>query len=237
MHIAIVGAGRAGLSFAIALRDVGYDVTVVHHDEPLHFPTADVVLLCVPDDAISDTAVRVTPHDQVVAHVSGSVSLDALAPHARVGSLHPLMVLPSGEVGAARLRGVTMCVSGDAVLADIAHALEARIITVDEHQRTLYHATASVAANHLVVLMGQVSRLAEAAGLALEDFLPLAQQALADVQSVGPAAALTGPASRGDLGTIDAHLNALAPEERATYVALANAALEMGERRAAAVRA
>jgi predicted short-subunit dehydrogenase-like oxidoreductase (DUF2520 family) len=85
--------------------------------------------------------------------------------------------------------------------------------------------------------MGQVSRLAEAAGLSLEDFLPLAQQALADVQAVGPAAALTGPASRGDLGTIDAHLNALAPEERATYVALANAALEMGERRAAAVRA
>jgi prephenate dehydrogenase len=33
MKITIVGAGRAGSSFASALRHVGHVVDVVHHDE------------------------------------------------------------------------------------------------------------------------------------------------------------------------------------------------------------
>ena len=45
--------------------------------------------------------------------------------------------------------------------------------------------------------------------------------------------ALTGPASRGDMATIDAHLAAIPESERATYVALANAAFELAELRRA----
>jgi predicted short-subunit dehydrogenase-like oxidoreductase (DUF2520 family) len=85
--------------------------------------------------------------------------------------------------------------------------------------------------------MGQVSILAESAGLSLEDFLPLAQQALADVADVGPHAALTGPASRGDMATIDAHLAAIPESQRSAYVALANAAFEMAEERRAQTHA
>ena len=63
--------------------------------------------------------------------------------------------------------------------------------------------------------------------------LPLAQQALDDVDSMGVDAALTGPASRADMATIDAHLEALPESERSTYVALANAAFELAEKRRA----
>jgi predicted short-subunit dehydrogenase-like oxidoreductase (DUF2520 family) len=94
-----------------------------------------------------------------------------------------------------------------------------------------------VASNHLVALMGQVRTLAESIGLTLEDFLPLANQSLRDVATLGPDAALTGPASRGDMATIDAHLAALPEDERATYVALANAAFELAELRRSQTRA
>jgi predicted short-subunit dehydrogenase-like oxidoreductase (DUF2520 family) len=67
--------------------------------------------------------------------------------------------------------------------------------------------------------------------LSLDDFLPLAHQALRDVSEVGPHAALTGPASRGDMATIDAHLAAIPEAQRSTYVALANAAFELAEQR------
>jgi predicted short-subunit dehydrogenase-like oxidoreductase (DUF2520 family) len=77
--------------------------------------------------------------------------------------------------------------------------------------------------------MGHVRRLALAAGLELEDFLALSRQALEDVALVGPEQALTGPASRGDVATIDAHLGAIPEAERSTYVALANAAFELAE--------
>ena len=231
MKVTIVGSGRAGQSFAIALAAAGHDVSLLHHDE-LERVSGDLVLLTVPDDALADVAGAIAPDaSRVLAHVAGSRTLQVLAGHPRVASLHPLAVLSSPERGAARLRGATYCVSGDQVANDLVASLEGRVISLEDSRRTLYHATATVAANHLVALMGQVENLARAAGLELEDVLALAGQALADVASDGPARALTGPASRGDVEPIDAHLAAMPEPERATYVALAAAAFELAERR------
>jgi len=113
----------------------------------------------------------------------------------------------------------------------LVESLRGRVIRLRDDQRTAYHATAAVAANHLVALMGHVDQLARSAGLSLEDFLPLARHALDDVAELGPERALTGAASRGDMTTIDAHLAAIPEVERATYVAMANAAFELAERR------
>ena len=238
MKISIVGAGRAGTSFSTALAASGHDVQLIHHDE-LHLISApDVILLTVPDDFIDVIALQIPQNEnQIVAHVAGSRTLSVLGEHPRVASIHPLMALPSGDLGAARLYGATYCVAGDDGIREIATALNGRIITLSDEQRTLYHATAVVAANHLVALMGHVKELAEAAGLSLEDFSPLAEQSLRDVKEVGPQDALTGPASRGDMATIDAHLAALPEAERSTYVALANAAFELAEKRRSQLKA
>ncbi len=232
MQIAIVGAGRAGTSFALALRRAGHDVELVHHDELDSLGSADLVLLTVPDDAIAQVAARLPVREgQAVAHVAGSRTLAVLAPHPRVGSLHPLVPLPADERGADRLVGATYSVAGDPIVEVVVGSLRGRMLRLSDDQRTAYHATASVAANHVVALMGHVRELARSAGLTLEDFLPLAQLALLDVVELGPDAALTGPASRGDMATIDAHLAAIPESERSTYVALANAAFELAERR------
>ena len=230
MNISIVGAGRAGSSFATALELVGHDVTVVHHQDASTITDAALVMLCVPDAAIASVAASMAPrHDRVIAHVSGSRNLDVVAPHPRVASLHPLMALPSGSDG-DRLIGATYCVAGDKLVRDVARSLGGRIITLRDDQRTIYHAAAVVASNHLVALMGQVRTLAESIGLTLEDYLALARQSLEDIATFGPDDALTGPASRGDMATIDAHLAAMPESERSTYVALANAAFELSER-------
>jgi len=236
MNISIVGAGRAGTSFASALERVGHHVELVHHDAS-SIGDSSHVILCVPDDAISSVAASIAIREErVIAHVAGSRNLDVLAPHPRVGSLHPLMALPSGS-GADRLIGATYCVAGDDVVREVALSLAGRVITLGDEQRTTYHAAAVVASNHLVTLMGQVRTLAESIGLSLEDFLPLAERTLSDVARLGPDDALTGPASRGDMATIDAHLAAIPESERSTYVALANAAFELSEQRRAQSRA
>lgn len=231
MKIVIVGAGRAGNSFATALRKVGHDVELRHH-ERLDFPhEIDLVLLCVPDDKLIETAARMElGPNTVLAHCAGSRRLDVLGSHRRVASLHPLVALPEPTVGARRLIGAAYCVAGDERASEVVNSLGGRAFSLSNEQRAAYHATACVAANHLVALMGHVARLAEGAGLELADFLPLAHSALDDVDHYGPSGALTGPASRGDLVTIDAHLQAIPEEERATYVTLANAALLLAER-------
>jgi predicted short-subunit dehydrogenase-like oxidoreductase (DUF2520 family) len=236
MRITIVGTGRAGTSFARALASVGHQVQLLSHQDLVLVDSPDVIVLCVPDDEIANVARQIAPGDDfVLCHVAGSRTLDVLAGHRRVGSLHPLMTLPSGELGARRLIGATYCVSGDEVAERIARSLHGRVITLRDDQRTLYHATATAASNHLVALMGHVQRLAQSAGLRLEDFLDLSRQALEDVALVGPEEALTGPASRGDVATIDAHLDAIPEAERSTYVALAHAAFELAERRSSRI--
>jgi predicted short-subunit dehydrogenase-like oxidoreductase (DUF2520 family) len=232
LNITIIGSGRAGSSFAAALRDAHHHVDVRHHGELIVDGPVDLVLLCVPDDALVPVATELTvPPFTVVAHCAGSRTLDVLAPHERVGSLHPLVALSNATVGAERLRGATYCVAGDELVSELVHSLDGRTIVLADEQRAAYHAAACVAANHVVALLGHAERLAAAAGLELADFLPLTQNAIDDVVREGPARALTGPASRGDLVTIDAHLAAMDDEERATYVALANAALVLAERR------
>jgi predicted short-subunit dehydrogenase-like oxidoreductase (DUF2520 family) len=231
MKIAIVGVGRAGSSFAAALRRVGHDVRTFHHDEVGDVSPVDLVLLCVPDDALESVSNDVPIGDHVVAHVAGSRNVDELAKHAKTGFLHPLAALSSTEIGGERLLGARFSVGGDDLVADVVHSLGGSVLRLPDEQRALYHATAAVAANHLVALMGHVEVLAEAAGLGLDDFLPLVEQALSDVRELGPSRALTGPASRADMATIDAHLEAIPESERSTYVAMANAAFELAEQR------
>ncbi len=236
MDITVVGAGRAGTSFSRALSDAGHHVRLVHHDDVARIGATDLVLLAVPDDDIASVAAALAVSaTTVVAHVAGSRGLDELAGHPRRGYLHPLAALPTPEVGAARLRGALFSVGGDPVLDEVVASLGGRTIRVSDDQRAAYHATATVAANHLVALLGHVEALAASAGLGLEDYWPLVEQAVADVAAMGVARSLTGPASRQDVATIDKHLAAIPASQRSTYVALAQAAFELAEQRRAAV--
>lgn len=193
----------------------------------------DVVIIATPDAAVAEVAAAIAPvDDTVVLHLSGALGLDVLAPHARRASLHPLMPLPSPQVGRVRLRsGITFAVAGDPMATALGRALGGLCIEIDDDHRAAYHAAACMAANHLVALMGQVERVAASAGLGVDAFLPLAAAALQDVADRGPAAALTGPAARGDLATLARHRRALAADEIAGYdagVALARRLAESG---------
>ncbi len=101
------------------------------------------------------------------------------------------------------------------------------MVEVDDVDRATYHAAACIAANHVVALLGQVERVAAAAGLDLEAFLPLTRAAVDDVAALGPRRALTGPAMRGDWDTLSRHLDALPARERAGYQAGAALATQL----------
>jgi predicted short-subunit dehydrogenase-like oxidoreductase (DUF2520 family) len=220
--IRIIGAGRAGLSFDGALRAAGHEVLGLwHHTDDLSGAAegADVVLLAVPDRAIATVAAAIEPRaSTVMLHCSGASTLAELAPHPKRGSLHPLVTLPEPVLGALRLRGGPFfAVAGDPMARELAVGLGGRPVVVPDARRAGYHAAAAIAANHLVALLGQVERVAAAVGLPLEAFLPLAQGALDDVGFLGPAGALTGPASRGDVATLDRHRAVLDASERLGY--------------------
>jgi len=220
--VRIIGPGRTGRSLARALDAVGVKVLGVlgRADDPSSAAVGvDVLLLTVPDRSVGAVASAVTPvPSTVVAHCAGALGLDVLAPHERVASLHPLVTLPDPVIGAARLRtGAYFIVAGDQVATDLVLKLGGRPLVVPEQRRAAYHSAACIASNHLVALLGQVQRVAATVGLPLEAFLPLARGALDDVGLLGPATALTGPAARGDLTTIERHRQALDGAELEGY--------------------
>ena len=189
----------------------------------------DLLVIATPDEAVADVAAAVDPvPGTVVAHLAGSLGLDALAPHPRRAALHPLVPLPDSEAGGARLAsGIWFAVAGDSLAEKVVADLGGRAVTVADEQRAAYHAAAAVASNHLVALLGQVERVAAPTGVSLEAFLDMARAALGDVERSGPAAALTGPVARGDTATVRRHLAALDPTERPAYRALAAAAARL----------
>jgi len=216
----VIGAGRAGRSLAGALADAGCPVLDVlgRGDDPSAAAEGvDVLVIATPDAVVAELAAAVRPvADTVVAHLSGALGLEVLAPHARRGSLHPLVPLPSPEVGRRRLRsGVPFALAGDAALAELVTALGGTALRVEDDRRVAYHAAACIAANHVVALLGQAERVAALAGLPLDAFLGLTRAALDDVESLGAHAALTGPAARGDDATVARHRALLAAEAQA----------------------
>ena len=225
--VRVIGAGRVGRSFAKAIDDlVDWDVIDMRgRGVAIDDAAADVdlVLIATPDTVVADVAAAIRPGRAVVAHVAGSLGLDVLAPHDRRAALHPLMSLPDAEIGAERLTGGWFAVAGDPLVADLATALGGRTFEIADDDRALYHAAAAVVSNHLVALLGHAQRLGASVGVPADALMALALGSAENAVALGPAAALTGPAARGDEATLVAHRDAIgrrAPRELAAYEAM-----------------
>ena len=178
----------------------------------------------------------------LVVHCSGVCTLDELhklrvaRPDVEVGSLHPLQSLPSPEIGVARLAGSWCAVDGPDDVERLAVSLGMRPFRVQDADRVAYHAAATVASNHLVALLGQAARLADAAGVPPAALLPLVRATLENVETLGAEAALTGPVARGDVDTVRRHLDVLHDDEQPAYRALAEQARRLSGRDDPALR-
>jgi len=236
MKIGIVGPGRLGSSLAHLLSHTTHQVTTFTRDDLEGRGACEVLLLTVPDSEIA-AAARASARGPVVLHCSGATPVDVLRPHEPAGSLHPLMTFPGPELGPPDLTGVPAAVAGDPRAVDIATSLATdlglRPFSVPGDRR-LYHAAAVMAGNFATVLLADSATTLAAAGVPEDQaaglLLPLA---LASLQNAGkkPVSALTGPAVRGDHGTIARHRQALAEagldEIDVIYAALTHRAAEL----------
>lgn len=204
-----------------------------------------VCWITVVDDAILDAARAVgplLPEGSAALHMAGSMGSRVLREAgitAPVGSLHPLQAITDSERALATMREVTWTLEGDEAVTAFARAVMAEAgvapLAIDGDARALYHASAVCAANLLVSLIDAAYAMAAAAGIsqaqARQMLLPLTQSCLDNLRQQSPAEALTGPAARGDMGTITRHLDALAahpdPQLRAIYALLTDRALEL----------
>ncbi len=245
-----------GQGLGLGLLRAGWAVALVARRphpvaDPLHLhpgPRAEavreagIVLLAVPDDAIGPLAAELAAERSVgaaavVLHLSGVLdraALAALGPSgAGLGSFHPLQTI-ADPAASEHLAGAYAGIEGDdralAAAERLAHALHMTPVPIAAAAKAAYHAGAVIAANYTVALAAVAERLAQEAGVPAETaarmYLPLVRGAAANL-ALGPAAALTGPIRRGDARTVQAHLEALGPDDRELYRRLGAEALRL----------
>lgn len=260
LGVGVVGAGRVGAVLGAALGGAGHavvgasavsDASVDRMDallpgvprlDPVEVARrAELVLLAVPDDALTDlvsglAAVGSWQPGQLVVHTSGRHGVAVLGPATDAGAIglaiHPAMTFTGTSLDLARLHGAVMAVTAAPAVLPIAQALVlemgAEPVVVAEEARETYHAALAHVANHLVTLVAQGLDILGGAGVEHPDRVlgPLAGAALDNALRLGDAA-LTGPVSRGDVDTVAAHLRVLdasgVPDAASAYRALAAA--------------
>jgi predicted short-subunit dehydrogenase-like oxidoreductase (DUF2520 family) len=210
-------------------------------DVPDVVERAELVLLTVPDDALEPLVaglaeVGAWQAGQLVVHTSGRYGWRVLQPAAASGAiplaLHPAMTFSGMSLDLSRLTDCCFAVTAPLPVLPIGQALVVEMgaepVVVDEEARPLYHAALAHGANHLVTLVAESLDLLRAAGVepAARVLAPLLSAALDNALRQGDGA-LTGPVSRGDAGTVSAHVEALAASgvegALATYRRLARA--------------
>ncbi len=253
-----VALSRAGWPIhAVASRDAGrrerfrslVDVGRVFADPEPILDEVELIILAVPDDAIAPLAGSLRMYSgQAMVHTSGALGAAVLAPAmaagTQVGSFHPLVAVADTERAVAAFRGATVAIEGDdqlaAMLGEMAEAIGAVPVRLEPGSKGAYHAAAVLAAGGFVALLDAIAELGRVAGLdeagSLAIYGPLIEGTLGNARALGIRAALTGPMTRGDVGTLRAHLatlQAYAPAVVDLYVAAARREVDLALARGA----
>lgn len=204
--VAFIGAGRA----------------VVHMPD---LRPADYWLLAVPDSQIAPVAASLAGPDALppalAFHSSGALGADLLKPLQakgwQVASAHCLLSFASPATALAQFAGSPCALEGDApALAELRPLLTrlgAQCFDVRSKDKLLYHAGAVFATNFLPVLQDLAEQLWQHSGMPPQLIhhlrASLLQNAVNNIVKLGPQAALTGPAARGDTALLAAQGQAL----------------------------
>lgn len=206
---------------------------------------APVWLIATPDGALAAAAAALADAGPVPAqawHCSGFAPAAALAPLQQAGwsvaSAHPALSFADPAVAQAQFAGTACALEGDDAAVRQAEAafgaIGGRCFRLQAADKPRYHAAAVLVSNFPPVLAAAAAELWQGCGMPPELIAPLWQAFARNVADnllrLGPAAALTGPAARGDTAVVQAETGALQARDPAlaqAYAALSTLAARL----------
>lgn len=224
--ITIFGLGKVGSALKKALHNSGYTIHSTFNRDT--FPKnieemGDVVFLTVHDRDIKNLAEKITSaftsfKGKKIIHCSGTLDSSVLQSVTDKGgitaSFHPLKAVTNNDDSFANvwfdMEGHSEALE---VLREMSTDLSAHCFEIKPEAKPLLHAAAVVSANYVVTLIKIATEIAEVGGvdqeIALKALLPLTESSVLNIKEKGLQGSLTGPIARGDVDTIERHLEKL----------------------------
>lgn len=186
---------------------------------------SDTLFITVPDGEIGkvwDCIAEYDLTDKIICHFSGSLSSNVFSGIEHMGavgvSIHPMYAFSDKFTSYQQFHTACLVIEGDPEAVQPMQALFAEklghaVRQIQTEDKIKYHAAAAMASNYMIALLETSMRLLGECGFSDEDSLsllhPLVENNVAQMLRSGTVDALTGPVERGDIGTVQKHLDAL----------------------------
>ena len=173
---------------------------------------ADVYLISVTDNAISEVSSQLTFTNKLVVHTSGTSNINVLNTKNRKGVFYPLQTFSKDK--AVDFSSIPICLEAEntsdyETLKILAKTISNKVYSIDSVQRSTLHVAAvfvSNFVNHMYVIGNDICQKNK---IPFEILQPLIQEVATKISVLAPKEAQTGPALRNDTQTIEKHLEFL----------------------------
>lgn len=247
--IVLIGSGNVATRLGMALKHSGFKIIQVYSPDIKHanmlarklraksctilndiYTEADLYLIAIKDDAIKSVAqqLRTKVSGKIVAHTSGSVSIDILKGVSKnTGVFYPLQTFSKDRE--IDIKKVPFCIEAnnkktEKLLFELACSISTNVNRINSEQRNVLHVAAVFACNFSNHLFSISEKILKDRKISFDMLKPLIHETVHKIDSHSPAEMQTGPAKRKDKNTINAHLEFLKtnPEYQKIYALLSN---------------
>lgn len=173
---------------------------------------ADIYILAVNDDAISELSTQLPFENRFVVHTSGSVSPYDIDKKNRRGVFYPLQTF--SKSASIDFTEVPLCLetlvrTDYKLLKKLGVSISNHVKRVNSDQRASLHLAAVFVNNFTNQIYRVAHEITESQGAEFDMLKPLILETAKKVEHMSPYKAQTGPAKRNDKKTIKKHLKAL----------------------------
>lgn len=173
---------------------------------------ADIYILAVSDDAISELSSQLPFENRFVVHTSGSVSAYDMDKKNRRGVFYPLQTFSKSadiDFSEVPICLETLVKTDYKLLKELATSISNLTKRVNSDQRASLHLAAVFVNNFTNQIYRVAHEITESQGAEFDMLKPLILETANKIQHMSPYKAQTGPAKRNDKKTIKKHLKAL----------------------------
>lgn len=237
MKIILIGSGNVATNLGVQLNNSGIEIVgcfsrsiesvttlagllnIDSIDALTNLPTHDLILVCVSDASVK-SVIELLPDNSMIAYTSGTVSLEDISTHKKIGVFYPLQTFTKSKI--IDVKNVPFFIESndkkvETLLLELANKIGLRAQITNSEQRKQLHISAVFLNNFTNHLAYIAKQHLEKHGLPWENLLPLLAETFSKIEKENPKEIQTGPARRNDLNVIEKHLKELSGNEKEIY--------------------